>query len=162
MTNYLDSNERTCACCGKRFMISAGGEWGWVYDTKLTCSYTCMRKLQAEDRKRLTHEADFKEHLKTASMATQRDIDRIIDMKERGYRLSQISSVTGFSVNAICILIKRKVPVAPGHRRSKITDEMAEEFVRLYQNGMTQREIAERYGIGHTTVCQAIARKLWG
>lgn len=37
-------------------------------------------------------------------------------------------------------------------RRAKVTDEQVREMRKLYENGMTQREIARKYGLGIATV----------
>lgn len=42
-------------------------------------------------------------------------------------------------------------------RRAKATDEQVREMRELYENGMTQREIAQKYGLGRSTVCYIVS-----
>lgn len=44
---------RTCARCKRVFQVY-GPEWGYAYDGKLMCSYTCMRAERREDKEVLS------------------------------------------------------------------------------------------------------------
>jgi len=43
--------EKVCPACGRTFEIGlcTDDEWGFAYDGQLTCTYSCMRKMAADD-----------------------------------------------------------------------------------------------------------------
>lgn len=54
--NHLVAPTRTCAKCRKTFYLTCREDmWGYAYDGKLTCSYSCMRAMERDDKPKAIH-----------------------------------------------------------------------------------------------------------
>jgi ribosome-binding protein aMBF1 (putative translation factor) len=54
-----------------------------------------------------------------------------------------------------------RLPRGENHVKSKLTDDAVVTMRRLRQAGMSQREIAERFGVSRPLVSLVVHRKLW-
>lgn len=52
-------------------------------------------------------------------------------------------------------------PVGAGHYKAKLTEKDAREARQLSRQGMTQRELAARYGVSQSTIWALLAGRSW-
>ena len=86
---------------------------------------------------------------------------KVIELHEQGMADLQIGLTLGCHKNTVARIISDHVPLEQqnGARSHKLVDRaraarqrIAGEVARLYQSGMSQQQVAERMGIGATTV----------
>ncbi len=105
-----------CARCGKEFHVGADG-WGYDYDGKLTCSYSCMRAMEKEDGK-------MGENAKR--IITDEDRQKIDEMAAQGFDNSAIAEAMGLTRSAVGGYIGRKKREAAQFAAPRETPEAPE------------------------------------
>ncbi|MGV9671358.1 helix-turn-helix domain-containing protein [Gordonia sp. NPDC003504] len=69
--------------------------------------------------------------------------------------------LAGAKANTPRSAVRRPEQAKPKHRRlrSRITEQLRSDVVRLYEDGMTSRAVAGEVGIGRTTVLNILKRE---
>lgn len=113
----------------------------------------------------------------TVDKYTNRDVERVRALYERGYSTVQISEMTGIPVgslsgsNTLGRYLKRRTPGA-GHRSAHLVQHGEEyrDLVRRKKDGATFHDLADRYGVSWLTVRwryhshygKALRQYVWG
>jgi len=150
-----ESGGMTCASCGKRFTIR--GAWGYAYGGLYVCSYKCMRKMQAEDEKRMAPEIK----------------EQVRQMLEAGIKATEIADKLGIKAQAVydyrLRYMKKDKPEAdaqaekpeekPAEKKAPEKKEKAGEAAEKKEAPEKPREpAAGRYTVGWMCPC---CRMVW-
>ena len=148
---FLHESEMVCPQCGKKFSVH-GEEWGWVYRYHKLCSYSCMKAMQKADKHKLRKIPEEEE--RKQPMITDKET-QIIRLHKGGMTIPDIAKEMDMGPNEVGRVLKTYGFL----KESKIvTEQEAKAYLELRNCGMTNAEIAERFGVIPNTVRRHIRR----
>lgn len=91
---------------------------------------------------------------------TEEMVEEWIDLKENGLSCKEIAEE--YDVNRSTV--SKRLKETPEHEKMKpgnmkITSDIIDEWVDLYEEGMTQEDIAEKYGVAQSTVSRRLSKR---
>src|SRR5690625_2936384 len=89
---------------------------------------------------------------------TDGDIDNLIERYKTREPVEEIASAFDISVSYLKSLMSRRGVRRPPVDQRALSDEQAAALVRLYQDGMTTRELGSKFGVSHRTVSDYLRR----
>lgn len=87
---------------------------------------------------------------KQAKLAADRKA-RAVELFNEGKKCAEIAEITGFGYSTVCTYVKEINPNA------KHKEKLNEELIRLYEEGLKQKEIAERLGLTVSNTSQRLS-----
>jgi DNA-binding NarL/FixJ family response regulator len=150
MNDLFAGSTRKCPTCGKSFSFTCReDEWGYAYENRLMCSYSCMR---AWERRM----GGYK-YLPIGMSCEERNERnrRIVQLFESGKSKSYIAREMDVSHDTVCSVLQMH-----GLTTKAIRARRDARIMELYRRGAQISAIGNELGISYTTVAHVIQRKL--
>ena len=156
-TYIVEHTKARCPQCGQEY-ITHGDDWGYAYKHRRVCSYRCMRALQRADEKEQERKAQLAEEKplprQKAKVVTPDGQRKILEMWAKGAKIGQIAKKTAYSTSLV-ISVLMEHDVYEQYRDAQKRD--AAEWMILRRQGMSLREIGDRYNVDRTIVRRELA-----
>ena len=149
----LRFNTFNCAECGKE-TCKHSEEWGWKYNGKMFCSWTCQRKYEKEEeekkqRKRL--QTIKKDRTKSRQLTASEQKEAVRMLKD-GALIREVAEKYGCSMYVVTKLAQDHGATQKHKPKKPLSAEKIAQIRELKKGGMSNAKIADLVRVGRTTV----------
>jgi len=92
-------------------------------------------------------------------VVTKEMADEFVKLYEQGYSTRQIAKIYGLEKTTISRWLKKQGVELRVKKTFNVTEDMANEFIKLYTQGLSTHEIARRFNISQSTVHKHLKEK---